>query len=183
MSGMSRAHGRSMSDPIALLVHDHRKMEAMLTKLAEADVAKRTALLDDIANVLAAHVALEEEHFYPAVRARRTEDILLESLEEHLSLKRVMSDLLDLPVADDRWEAKMHVLKEQAVHHHKEEEEHLFPKVQKLFDEAQLNELGASMDRALAALHAEHPASRVFDRTREAAPLSTPEVAPMNARG
>jgi len=172
-----------MSDPIALLVHDHRKMEAMLAKLAEEDVARRAPLLDDIASALAAHVALEEEHFYPAVRARRTEDILLESLEEHLSLKRVMSDLLRLPVADDRWEAKMHVLKEQAEHHHKEEEEHLFPKVKKLFDDAQLNELGASMERAMTALQAEDPTSRVFGRTREAAPLSTPDVAPMSARG
>src|SRR5689334_10443524 len=115
-----------MSDPIALLVHDHRRMEGMLAKLADADEAQRSPLLDDVADALAAHVALEEEHFYPAVRARRTEDILLESLEEHLSLKRVMSDLLEMDTSDERWEAKMHVLKEQAEHHHKEEEEHLF---------------------------------------------------------
>lgn len=112
------------------------------------------------------------------MRARRTEDILLESLEEHLSLKRVMSDLLELAPSDDRWEAKMHVLEEQAVHRHKEEEENLFPKVQKLCDA----QLGATMSKALAALHAEHPRDRIFGRTREAARLSTPEVAPMSAR-
>lgn len=172
-----------MADPIAILVHDHRRMEAMLAKLADAETQQRAPLLDEVADALAAHVALEEEHFYPAVRARRTEDILLESLEEHLSLKRVMSDLLDLRPSDDRWEAKMHVLKEQAEHHHKEEEEHLFPKVQKLFDEKQLSELGDTMKRALAALHAEHPRDRIFGRTREAARLSTPDVEPMSARG
>jgi hemerythrin superfamily protein len=171
-----------MSDPVALLVHDHRRMEAMLAKLADVEEGQRAALLEEIADALAAHVALEEEHFYPAVRARRTEDILLESLEEHLSLKRVMSDLLELNTSDERWEAKMHVLKEQAEHHHKEEEEHLFPKVQKLFDEAQVSDLGDTMKSALASLQAEHPRDRIFGRTREAARLSTPEVAPMSAR-
>jgi hemerythrin superfamily protein len=171
-----------MSDPIALLVHDHRRMEAMLKKLADAGVAQRAALLDEVADALAAHVALEEEHFYPAVRARRTEDILLESLEEHLSLKRVMSDLLDMKTSDERWEAKIHVLEEQAEHHHKEEEENLFPKVQKLFDEKQVSELGDAMTSALAALHAEHPRDRIFGRTREAVRLSATDVQPMSTR-
>jgi hemerythrin superfamily protein len=171
-----------MADPVALLVHDHRRMERMLGKLADADEKDRSPLLDDVADALAAHVALEEEHFYPAVRARRTEDILLESLEEHLSLKRVMSDLLDLAPSDPHWEAKMHVLKEQAEHHHREEESHLFPKVEKLFDASQLDELGETMTEALAVLHAEHPRDRIFRRTSEAAPLDAPDVQPLSAR-
>ena len=171
-----------MPDPITLLVHDHRRMEGMLDALAKAETKERSRLLDDVADALAAHVALEEEHFYPAVRARRTEDILLESLEEHLSLKRVMSDLLDLETSDPRWEAKMHVLKEQAEHHHKEEEEHLFPKVQKLFDADHLAELGVTLTGALAGLHAEHPRDRIFGATHQAAPLSKPDVEPMSAR-
>ena len=154
----------------------------MLAKLAEAELRLRGPILDDVADALAAHLALEEEQFYPAVRAHRTEDILLESLEEHLSLKRVMSDLLELATADDRWEAKMHVLKEQVVHHHKEEEEHLFPKVEKLFDAAKLAELGDSLTRELARLHEEHPRGRIFGRTQEAARLSVPGVLPLSAR-
>jgi len=171
-----------MSDPVALLVHDHRRMEAMLAKLAEAETRLRGPILDDVADALAAHLALEEEQFYPAVRARRTEDILLESLEEHLSLKRVMSDFLELATSDDRWEAKMHVLKEQVVHHHKEEEQKLFPKVEKLFDAEKLAALGDEMTRELERLQAEHPRARIFGRTREAARLSVPDVPPLSAR-
>jgi hemerythrin superfamily protein len=157
-------------------------MEKMLDQLADAKASERAALLDQVANALSAHVALEEEQFYPAVRARRTEDILLESLEEHLSLKRVMSDLLELDAGDPRWEAKMHVLEEQAKHHHKEEEEHLFPKVKKLFEASDLDELGDTMRDALAALQAERPRERVFGETAEAAPLSAPDVEPLSAR-
>ena len=157
-------------------------MEGMLRKLLHGEVSHRKRTLDEVADALAAHVALEEEHFYPAVRVRRTEDILLESLEEHLSLKRVMHDLLAMDVADERWEAKVHVLKEQAEHHHKEEEENLFPKVEKLFEGTQLSELGDTMTVALAELHAEHPRGRIFGGTHEAAKLSTPDVEPLSAR-
>jgi hypothetical protein len=38
------------------------------------------------------------------------------------------------------------------------------------------------MERALAALHAEHPRDRVFRATRQAAPLSMPDVEPLSAR-
>lgn len=172
----------TMTDPIALLVDDHRRMEGMLKEVLDANVKDRAHLLANVADALAAHVALEEEHFYPAVRARRTEDILLESLEEHLSLKRVMHDLLAMSTSDDRWEAKMHVLKEQAEHHHKEEEEHLFPKVQKLFDKAHIEELGAAMKKAHDALLAERPRARIFGGTAEAARLSTPDVEPLSQR-
>jgi len=172
-----------MTDPIAILVHDHRRMEGMLGTTLHAETKDRSRLLGEVADALAAHVALEEEHFYPAVRARRTEDILLESLEEHLSLKRVMSDLLELDTSDPRWEAKMHVLKEQAEHHHKEEEEHLFPKVEKLFDKAQREELGVAMTAAFAALQAEGPRERIFEGTDQAAPLTSPDgAAPVASR-
>ena len=84
-----------MSDPVALLVHDHRRMEALLTKVADAEGQLRGPILDDVADALSAHLALEEEQLYPAVRAQRTEDILRESLEEHLSLKLRRGEALD----------------------------------------------------------------------------------------
>lgn len=171
-----------MSDPVALLVHDHRRMEALLERLADAEVRLRGPILDDVADALAAHLALEEQRFYPAVRAQPTEDILLESLEEHLSLKRVMSDLLEIATTDERWQAKMHVLAEQVVHHHKEEEKDLFPRVEKLFDASRLAALGDAMTSELARLQAEHPRASIFGRTREAARLSVPDVPPLSAR-
>ena len=76
----------------------------------------------------------------------------------------------------------MHVLKEQVLHHHKEEEEHLFPKVEKLFDSAKLAALGDVLTGEVARLHEEHPRARVFGRTEEAARLSVPDVPPLSAR-
>lgn len=156
---------------IDLLVGDHRRMEALWEKVVESGTEERPRLFVEAADALAAHITVEEQHFYPAVKARRTEDILLESLEEHLSLKRVLADLLALDPGDPRFEPKLHVLKEQTEHHHEEEEEHLFPKVRKLMAEGDLEELGAAMGAELKKLEAEEPRLRIRHQTDEAAPL------------
>jgi hemerythrin superfamily protein len=169
-------------DPIQLLVSEHRHMEKLLAEIMDADAAGRARKLPEAADALTAHVTVEEKPFYPAVHARRTEDILLESLEEHLSLKRVLADMLTLDIQDAQWEPKLHVLKEQLEHHHKEEETNLFPKVEKIFSHDELDELGDVMDRELAELRAQRPARDVIDQTDKAAPLDVDGVEPMSTR-
>jgi nucleotide-binding universal stress UspA family protein len=106
------------------------------------------------------------------VKARRTEDILLESLEEHLSLKRLIADLLALAPSERTFEAKFKVLKEQAEHQHKEEEEHLFPKVRTLLDASEREELGSEMLAHQEQLRQEgEPRANVLHDTAAAARL------------
>lgn len=159
-------------DAIELLITQHRSLEARLRAWMDADGSRRPELFAQAGDELSVHLASEEQVFYPAVRARRTEDILLESLEEHLSLKRVMADLLELAPDDARFEAKMHVLKEQAEHHHREEEENLFPKVRQLLDAATLETLGQEMQALQQRLRREgEPREAVAGQTDQAAPL------------
>ena len=81
-------------DVIEFLTRQHRSMEQLLADTLDTeDENERRALFARVADRLASHVASEEQIFYPAVRAERTEDILLESLEEHLSLKRLLADI------------------------------------------------------------------------------------------
>ena len=119
-------------DAIKLLTEQHRRLEAALKQALQArEPAARSSALARAGDDLTKHLTSEEEIFYPAVKARSTEDILRESLEEHLSLKRLLADLLTLDAAAETWEPKLKVLDEQTVHHHKEEEERLFPAVRK----------------------------------------------------
>ena len=134
-------------------------------------VLKASALDTRAADELMSHVLIEEEIFYPAVKAERTEDILLESLEEHLSLKRVLNDLIELPLDDAHFEPKLHVLEEQTRHHHKEEEEHLFPKVKKLLSSERLERLGAEMADRQQDLLRKEPRHEVTHQTDTAADL------------
>jgi len=131
---------------IDLLESQHRDVEELFFKIENAKrIEKKAEFFDELADSLAIHAAIEEHHFYPAVNDRRTEDILLESLEEHLAIKRVLADLLDMDVEDEKFDAKMIVLKEEIEHHVKEEEKDLFPKVKKLFNENELNAIGQAM--------------------------------------
>ena len=133
-------------DAIDYLRRQHHEMERALAQVLDAGNADgMRSRFADVADQLTMHIESEEQVFYPAVKAQRTEDILLESLEEHLSLKRLLSDLLEMEPGDKTFEAKFKVLKEQAEHHHKEEEEHLFPKVGKLLDAGRRASLGDQM--------------------------------------
>ncbi|HZH03506.1 MAG TPA: hemerythrin domain-containing protein [Myxococcaceae bacterium] len=156
---------------IELLTRHHRELEKNLNSLKHAERVNRDEF-NATADSLAAHVTVEEEIFYPAVKAERTEDILLESLEEHLSLKRVLADLLALGPEEEKFGPKMHVLAEQAEHHHKEEEEHLFPKVTKLLSADRLDALGTQMAGRMDALTQRHVRDRIPSQTEDSASLS-----------
>ncbi|MFZ6647384.1 hemerythrin domain-containing protein [Undibacterium sp. TJN25] len=159
-------------DAIKLLTAQHRALENVLKKALQANGAEQYALFKQGADELSVHIASEEQIFYPAVKAKRTRDILLESLEEHLSLKRLIADLLTLKPADDTFQPKLKVLSEQAEHHHKEEEEHLFPKVTKLLDDKELDDLGSEMQALqLALIKHGDPRKSAADETAEAQPL------------
>jgi len=106
------------------------------------------------------------------VKAKRTEDILLESLEEHVGIKRVIADLLAITPADETFDAKIKVLKEQVEHHVEEEETDLFPKVRKLFDKDRLEAIGQEMSAEQAELEEKgDPRNAVPGETEQAASL------------
>jgi len=131
---------------IELLESQHREVEKLFAKLEKASTAREKAkLFAQLADDLAIHATIEEHQFYPAVRAKRTEDILLESLEEHVGIKRVIADLLEINASDETFDAKIKVLKEQVEHHVKEEEGELFPKAKKVLDAKEMEALGAAL--------------------------------------
>ena len=160
-------------DAVDLLLQQHQQMERLLARTLEVEEpAERKRRFTEIADLLTLHITSEEEVFYPAVKASRTEDVLLESLEEHLSLKRLLADLLPLDAADQTFEPKFKVLKEQTEHHHKEEEEHLFPKVKKLLDRDRREALGNEMMALQKRLdRSGEPRELVTEQTEAAAPL------------
>ena len=158
---------------IALLKAQHKEVDELLEAIEKGrSMDLKKSRFQELANKLAAHAAIEERIFYPAVMAKQTEEILLESVEEHLSIKRVLADMLELDVEDDQFDAKLSVMKEQLEHHaHEEEEKELFPKVQKAFGKEELEALGAEMLALFEELMAGQPSQSVPSETDQAAPL------------
>ncbi len=159
------------TDILEILTSQHREVDALFDALLSGE-GKRSVLFTELADKLAAHATVEEKLFYPAVMARDTSELLHESVEEHLSIKRVLSDLISMRLSDEQFRAKLTVLKEHVSHHaHKEEEAKLFPKVKKLFDADERAALGNEVLAMFEQLMETHPYEQVPAQTRIAAPL------------
>jgi hemerythrin superfamily protein len=158
---------------IEKLKSDHRAVKQLFEDFEKArTAAKKRDIFEEIADKLAVHATIEERHFYPAAKAKNTEDMLLEAAEEHLSVKRLISDLLELAPNDDTFDAKVKVLQEQVEHHVKEEEGDLFPAVKKLLDKEALDALEQEMMATEEELMEEgDPREAVPGETERAAPI------------
>ena len=152
-------------DAITMLKEDHKAVERLFKRFEKAGdraFAEKRRLADQIVEALSKHAAIEEQVFYPVARATvpGTEDVVLESLEEHHIVKWVLSELDGMDPAEERFDAKMTVLIENVRHHVQEEEQEFFPKVRAELDRKALAEVGRPMDTAkeLAPSHP-HPRS------------------------
>ena len=159
-------------DALTLLKEQHDEVDALFAKIESADGAEKRKHFEALADRLAAHAEIEEKIFYPAVMSKQTQELLVESVEEHLSIKRLLADLLDLAPDDEHFAAKITVMKEQVRHHARDEEEkELFPKVRKLMSVDELAGLGGEMLAMFHQLIDSQPRRKVPSQTREAAPL------------
>lgn len=150
-------------DAITLLKDDHKTVEKLFKRFEKAGdgaYKEKRNVAERIREELSRHAAIEEQLFYPVVRATvdGVEDVTLESLEEHHIVKWVLSELDDMDPKDERFTAKMTVLIENVRHHVDEEEDELFPKVREQLGRKDLGELGDAMEaaRRIAPTHP-HP--------------------------
>src|SRR5215218_5146689 len=137
-------------DALTLLKNDHDKVKKLLTELestTERAEKKRSELFSTIKGELTVHEIIEEEIFYPELKAHpKAKDIVLEGYEEHHVVDLLMGELESLDVADEAWGAKAVVMKENIEHHIEEEEGEMFKAARQVFDKQELEDLGARME-------------------------------------
>jgi hemerythrin superfamily protein len=162
-----------MIDALDLLRMQHEEVEQLISDIEDSDDPnEKRELFIEFADKLAAHSTIEEKIFYPSVMAEKTRELLIESTEEHLSVKRLLADMMELDVEDEHFDAKLSVIKEQIRHHaHDEEEDSLFPKVKRLMSAEQRAGLGNEMLAMFVMLLEQSPRKQVPAETEEPAPL------------
>ncbi len=137
-------------DAIAMLKTDHEKVKRLLNELestTERGVKTRAELFATLKGELTLHEIIEEEIFYPELKAHpRAKDIVLEGYEEHHVVDTLMGELEALDVTDEAWGAKANVMKENIEHHIEEEEGEMFRQARRVFDAAELDDLGRRME-------------------------------------
>jgi hemerythrin-like domain-containing protein len=130
-----------------LLQKQHRDIEALLNKLRSAGQGDEKSIKNELATMLVAHTAIEEESFYPAMRDALPEEIL-EAIEEHGLADVELARLLAAPAGDDECnEARTAVLSEIFIRHVRREETDIFKVADRELGEDMLTGLGDTMAR------------------------------------
>jgi hemerythrin superfamily protein len=132
-------------DATVLLKRQHKEVSALFDDFEAATGDKqKQRIFERIADELAIHTTIEETHFYPACRSRGTKEDLAEAYDEHKEVKKLLRHALastDAPGFDGIVAA----IRGAVEHHVDEEENQLFPKVKKLLDKAELDDIGDKM--------------------------------------
>ena len=129
-------NSRGEKDACDLLDADHRAVKRMFKEYEELTgsrarnaAQKKMELARQICHELTVHAQVEEEIFYPALRAAMKDTDLLDEAEvEHQSAKDLIAQIEAAGEADEMFDAKVKVLGEYVDHHVKEERNEIFPK-------------------------------------------------------
>jgi hemerythrin superfamily protein len=120
-------------DAVAMLKADHKKVSALFEQFEKSRAAStKKKLVAEICLELTVHTKLEEEIFYPAVKAALRDKVLVpEANVEHATVKDLIAQVRDVEPGGEDYDAKVKVMAEYVKHHVKEEQNEMFPKALK----------------------------------------------------
>ena len=141
----SRNPGPAPKDAVALLKADHEAVSQLFAEYEKTrSVPNKKALVAQICTALSVHAQIEEEIFYPAVKAALKDKLLVpEATVEHAGVKDLIAQLKGLEPDGEMYDAKVKVLSEYVKHHVKEEQNEMFPKARA--SSIDMAELGARL--------------------------------------
>lgn len=117
----------------ALLRADHKVVSGLFEEYEKSrSVSKKMALVSKICTELGVHTKIEEEIFYPAVKAAlKDKEMVPEATVEHASVKDLIAQVKGVTPDGEMFDAKIKVMSEFVKHHVKEEQNEMFPKAKK----------------------------------------------------
>lgn len=133
---------------IDLLKTDHRKVEALFSKVKANEDGNNAATFKKIKEELDIHSHIEEMIFYPHLLEKGNKElkkIVREGVEEHAQVKTLLTELTELRGTDPEFKAKITVLMENVEHHVEEEEGEMFEMAEEQMSEETLQRLGSLM--------------------------------------
>ncbi len=111
---------------VAMLKEDHKAVSALFKEFKDAAPARKLEIARQTSTMLKVHTAIEEEIFYPAIKARIEPGMVNEAVVEHASCKDLIAQIDGMNGKEELFDAKVTVLSEFIEHHVKEEESEMF---------------------------------------------------------
>jgi hemerythrin superfamily protein len=123
---------RIMPNAVQMIRQDHKKVEGLFKKFAQAkNHGAKKRLADQVCQELEVHTTLEEEIFYPAVQKELGDMQMIEEAEkEHQQAKGIIQELKMMDGEDEQFEEQFSELVECIKHHVQEEESEMLPKAE-----------------------------------------------------
>jgi hemerythrin superfamily protein len=114
----------------------------------EIDTSPRIkkGLVDTVCVSLEIHAQLEEEIFYPALRAVAETEVVQKSMTDHSQMRQLISQLRNLEPYDASYDQIFFQLMNSVMHHLADEETLLLPAAERVLAD-RLGELGAEMTK------------------------------------
>ncbi len=129
-----------------LLERQHRNLQQLCEAVERGSASIRESLLPQLAGDLVAHIAVEEQVFYPAVCEALHEDGWMRSSRtRHTQARQSLDRALDAPVDGEEFSRAIGDLRTAVELHAEEEEEVLFPRLEGALDGRAMRELAVTM--------------------------------------
>lgn len=134
-----------LKDATSMLKADHELVADLFDKFEKTKSdARKTAIVAQICQELTIHAQIEEEIFYPTVKAAlKDHELIPEATVEHASVKALIAEVQDKAPYGEMYDAKVKVMGEFVKHHVKEEEQEMFAKARET--DLDMQALGAQM--------------------------------------
>ena len=127
---------------------EHRLVDGLFRDIEKAEKPdEKEKLYAGLASNLKPHMKGEETYFYPALKeAVEDPEDVLEAVEEHHGVHMFVHELDKMSPQDERWQAKLTVMKEMIKHHVLEEESKIFARGRSSLTGRQLDKIAAQYE-------------------------------------
>lgn len=130
---------------IDFLIKEHNSVRAMLMDICDDSHRYETKkkIFDKLSHDLIRHETMEHEVWYPLFK-NKLPDTVKHLVKEEQGAERAIKKLDSLKT-EQAWSEHFVKFKQAVEHHAEEEENELFPEVQKILSEKELKEIGLKM--------------------------------------
>jgi hemerythrin superfamily protein len=147
-------------DVLTLLHEQHLEVDGLFAELERLQpqaqgggpelLDERRRLAEQVIAKLMQHANIEEEHFYPALRAATGDDALVsEALDQHRAAERDASAVDGISPDNLDFDPRLRALIADVREHVRVEETEIFPRIESALSLAQRQELGATLLAAM----------------------------------
>jgi len=117
------------SNPVVMLQADHRRVEALFSRIQDSDDGERSELVGQLLSSLRVHMELEERHVYPLLAKNVDADLAEESEVEHQLARDGLAQLEELTPDEPGFDGALAMVMAGIEHHVSEEESEAFPRL------------------------------------------------------